>query len=431
MATTPAAEGLTLQSVVTCPHCWKNFQPEESLWIAEHPDVIGDVKLGASHAKRFLPSRFTVEGDALDEAGYRSSRLACPECHLEVPRALYQIPPLFFSILGAPACGKSYFLASMTWKMRQMLPSKFALSMNDADAMANARLHEYEEKQFLNPDPESLVALEKTETQGDLYDTVNMGDHSLVLPRPFMFTLQPLSKHFNYKSSKRVSRVMCLYDNAGESFLPGADTATSPVTRHLALSKCLFFLFDPTQDPRFRRACQGKSADPQMAARSSRLTREGSVRQDTILLEAINRVRRHAGLREDDLHQRPLTIVVTKWDSWEKLIPALSHEDPYIDDPKLGTRSLDGKRLERASRKVGDMLRELTPEIVAGAEGFAKDLTFLPVSAIGRSPEVDPVSGALGVRPKDMDPYWVEVPVLHAISRWSKGLVPTIHAAKS
>ncbi len=167
-----------------------------------------------------------------------------------------------------------------------------------------------------------------------------------------------------------------------------------------------------------------------MAPRSSRLTREASVRQDTILLEAINRVRRHAGLREDDLHQRPLTIVVTKWDSWEKLIPGLTHEDPYIDDPKLG-RSLDGKRIERVSRKVGDMLRELTPEIVAGAEGFAKDLTFLPVSAIGRSPELDPVSGALGVRPKDMDPYWVEVPVLHAISRWSKGLVPTVEATKS
>ena len=51
--------------------------------------------------------------------------------------------------------------------------------------------------------------------------------------------------------------------------------------------------------------------------------------------------------------------------------------------------------------------------------------------SIGRSPELDPVSGALGVRPKDMDPYWVEVPVLHAISRWSKGLVSTVEATKS
>ncbi len=48
-------------------------------------------------------------------------------------------------------------------------------------------------------------------------------------------------------------------------------------------------------------------------------SREANIRQDTILLEAINRVRRHGGLREDDLHQRPLTIVVTKWDSWKGL----------------------------------------------------------------------------------------------------------------
>ncbi len=141
-----------------------------------------------------------------------------------------------------------------------------------------------------------------------------MGDHSIQLPRPFMFTMQPLSKHLHYQNAKRISRVLCLYDNDNaREFLPGQDTATNPVTRHLALSRCLFFLFDPTQDPRFRRACQGKSEDPQMMLRNSRLSREANIRQDTILLEAINRVRRHGGLREDDLHQRPLTIVVTKW----------------------------------------------------------------------------------------------------------------------
>ncbi len=60
---------------------------------------------------------------------------------------------------------------------------------------------------------------------------------------------------------------------------------------------------------------------------------------------------------------------------------------------------------------------------MAAAEGFAKDLTFLPVSAIGGSPEVDPETQSLGVRPKDVKPYWVEVPMLHALSRRSGGLV--------
>ncbi len=414
---------LTIQSRITCPHCWGEFAPEDSLWIAEHPDLIGDKRLGSNHAVRFLPSRFTADGDALDPEGQRSSRLACPECHLEVARPLYQIAPVFFSILGAPACGKSYFLASMTWQLRQMLPNKFCIAMTDTDPVSNARLHEYEEQQFLNPNPDSLVAIAKTQAQGDLYDEVNMGTHTVQYPRPFLFNLQPLPTHPHHSRSRTVSRVMCLYDNAGESFLPGQDTASSPVTRHLALSRCLFFLFDPTQDARFRRACEGKSKDPQMLPRTERLSRENSVRQDTILLEAIQRVRRHAGLREDELHQRPMIIVVTKWDSWRELMPEIAPDPPYMSVPNLGPQIVDMKKIEKASRATGTLLRKYTPEIVAAAEGFAKHLIFLPVSATGRAPEINPETGGFGIRPREMAPYWVEVPMLVALSRWCAGLV--------
>jgi hypothetical protein len=344
---------------------------------------------------------------------------------LEVARQLYQIPPLFFSILGAPACGKSYFLSSMTWNLRQLLPNQFSLAMNDTDAVTNARLHEYEEQQFLNPNPDQLVSIAKTEMQGDLYDNVNMGDHSVTLPRPFLFTLQPLTSHPQFSNIKRVSRVVCLYDNAGESFLPGQDTSSSPVTRHLALSKCLFFLFDPTQDPRFRRACEGKSDDPQMKPRSERLAREATVRQDTILLEAISRVRRHAGLRDDELHQRPLIIVVTKWDAWKQLLPELDSSPPFKEVRRdTGPLAcLDIARIQNVSHKLGALLRKLTPEVVAAAEGFSRELTFIPVSATGRPPEVDAKTGSLGVRPRDIAPYWVEIPLLHALHRWSPGLI--------
>jgi hypothetical protein len=417
---------LSIQARVTCPHCWHEYLPEESLWISQHPDLIGDARLGPEHAIRFLPSRFTADGEAIDPEGQRTTRLACPLCHLEVARPLYQIPPMFFSILGAPASGKSYYLTSMAWQMRQVLPSKFSVAMIDTDAELNARLHDYEEIQFLNPNPDELVAIAKTQVQGDLYDTVNMGTHTVQYPRPFLFNLQPLSNHPNYSKSRSVSKVMCLYDNAGESFLPGQDTTSSPVTRHLARSKCLFFLFDPTQDPRFRQACQGKSADPQMLPRASRLARENSVRQDTILLEAIQRVRRHAGLREDQLHQRPLVIVVTKWDSWEALLPGVSREDPFIYRDNLGNHALDGARIEATSQQLAKLLRTLTPEIVAAAEGFAAELIFIPVSATGRAPEVDEATGSLGVRPRDIAPYWVEVPMLYALSRWSPGLVATV-----
>ena len=423
MTQSPPSAELTLQAKVTCPHCWHAYIPEESLWVSEHPDLIGDAKLGFEHAKRFLPSRFSVEGDALDEQGHKSTRMACPHCHLEVPRPLYQLSNIFFSILGAPACGKSYFLASLTWGLRQNLPTRFRVSMNDADASSNARLHQYEEMQFLSGDPDKPVALEKTEEQGDLYDVVNMGDHSVTLPRPFMFTLQPTRKHPSYQHSQTVSKVISLYDNAGESFLPGADKSTSPVTRHLALSKALFFCFDPTQDPRFRKACEGKSDDPQMVPRAERLERENSVRQDTILVEATQRVRRHAGLREDQLHKQPLIVVVTKWDSWHKLLPDLSHKEPYKRISGQPIQAINVEKILKASQQVESLLEKLCPEIVATAIGFAEEVFFIPISATGRGPEVDPETGALGIRPRDIKPWWVEIPLLLGFHRSTRGLV--------
>ena len=398
------------------------------MWVAEHPDLLGDPKLGFDHSKRFLPSRFTVRGDAIDEMGEPATRMACPRCHLQVPRSLYQVPSLFFSILGAPACGKSYFLASMTWKLRQILPRKFGVSLNDADAEINGRIHEYEELHFMNPDPDTPVAIAKTEEQGDLYDTVDMGKHSVTLPRPFMFNLQPLATHPSFRRQQTASRVVCLYDNAGESFFPGADTTMSPVTRHLAYSKCLFFCFDPTQDPRFRQACEGKTEDPQMVRRASRLDRETSVRQDTILLEAIQRVRRHAGLRDDEIQDRPLVIIVTKWDAWKSLLPDLSHEEPYVPIPDTKICALDRKRVLRTSELVGDMLAEMCPEVVAAAQGFSTNIMFVPVSATGMAPELDGESGSLGIRPRDMNPYWAEVPMMMALANWAGNLVGAVES---
>ena len=318
----PSQLVLPIRSSVTCPHCWNEFPPERALWIAQHPDLVGDTRLGADQPQRFLPTRFDVQGAAIDSRGFACHGLACPKCHLAVPRPMFEMRPLFVSILGSPSSGKSYFLASMTWRLRSGLPRYFSVGFNDADPALNHRLQEYESLQFLNPNQEALVKIAKTEVQGDLYDEVSFGDQNVSYPRPFVFSLLPLDGHPNLQSAANTARTLCVYDNAGESFLPGEDTASSPVTRHLALSRVLMFLFDPTQDMRYRRICSGKTSDPQMMERSERLQREGAVRQETILSEAAQRVRRYAGLAQSQKHDRPLIVVVTKFDSWKHLLPA-------------------------------------------------------------------------------------------------------------
>lgn len=106
---------IKMRSRITCPHCWHAFAPEDSFWVSLHPELLGDARLGDDAQQRFLPSRFNAAGNAIDPRGMVCQEMACPQCHLVIPRTCYEMSPLFVSIMGNPSCGKSYFLASMTW----------------------------------------------------------------------------------------------------------------------------------------------------------------------------------------------------------------------------------------------------------------------------------------------------------------------------
>ena len=85
----------------------------------------------------------------------------------------------------------------------------------------------------------------------------------------------------------------------------------------------------------------------------------------------------------------------------------------------------DAARRDRGGvAEVARVSWKLCPEIVSAAESFAEQVIYIPVSATADSPEVDPKSGLFGIRPRDIDPMWAEVPLLYVLSRWLEGLVP-------
>ncbi len=296
---------------VTCLHCWHVFPPEQVLWVSEHIDLLGDPVLGRAQL-RFRPSRFTACGDGVDSRDMPCQLLACPRCHLTVPRSITETEPLFISIVGAPASGKSHFLAVMTWQLRRLLPARFGVTINDADTLTNHSLNEYESTLFLSSDGGRPVSIRKTELHGALYDQIQLGAHAISLPKPFVFTLRPGSPAEG--APDRRVRVICLYDNAGEHFRPGMDSASSPGTQHLARSGVILFLFDPTQHPGFRQLCRKVSQDPQLSAVVQ------NERQEVLLTEAASRVRRHTGLSTQERHDRPLLVVVSKADIWGPMV---------------------------------------------------------------------------------------------------------------
>lgn len=412
--------GVQLRPRVTCPHCWHVFPPDEILWVSAHPDLLGDSRLGHQAHQRFLPTRFAVDGRALDVKGEVCNNLACPRCHLSVPREFLEMDSLFVSIIGAPGSGKSYYLASMTWQIRKALFKYFSLGFSDADPTANQLLSDYREQLFLNPDESKPTTLPKTEMEGDLYQRVRFGDRDIWYPRPFVFSIQPTDNNPNKDKLDRLSKALCVYDNAGEHFLPGAERANQPGTRHLSLSQALLFLFDPTQHPTFRRACKSVSDDPQLDKFGA------SSLQDQVLMEAANRIRENARLAPNEKYSRPLIVVVTKYDTWRKLIkaPRLKTEH-VVRMSSSGMAALDMDKLRQLSNQVRAVLLEYADEMVAATEGFFSDVIYIPVSALGRRPEVVGDEGITGlaIRPKDIDPMWTEIPMLYVLNRVSQAMV--------
>lgn len=407
---------LKIKNRCRCPHCWKYFAPEDSLWVAAHHDLIGDERLGREAPLRFLPSRFNVDGKAIDRKGLICNEIACPNCHLQVPRSVLQIAPLFLSIAGTPSCGKSYFLASMTWQLRRTLPTSFHLVFADADALCNQILNDYEEQQYFNSDQEKIVKLAKTEEQGDLYSLVEYDNQTVTYPKPFLYTARPQTNHPQYRNEDRASRLICLYDNAGESFMAGKDTVVSAVTRHLSVADAWLFCFDPTQDPRFRADCVGFAKDVQIT--NAMVTS----RQELAFHEMVSRIRKHSNMNEMDRTDRPLIILCNKFDAWWNLLGKQRLPNPWKDE-KNSTARLDMDYVRRVSKATRKIIQKYSPELVSNAESFSRCCYFLPASATGTSPELDPRTNTLGIRPKNMNPMWCDVPMLVIMAHRSPELI--------
>ena len=94
--------GKHLVNKVTCPNCWHAFFPEESLFVAKHPDLIGDTVAGPNEYLRFLPERFAPGGEAIDPKGFETTEMACPRATCISPRRCWRCRPFSFRSSDRP-----------------------------------------------------------------------------------------------------------------------------------------------------------------------------------------------------------------------------------------------------------------------------------------------------------------------------------------
>ena len=384
-----------------CPYCRTVSNLEDVLSVSVSPGLLGDPVLGEGEQVRFLPSQFTGNGLALDSDGGVCTEIACPRCHMSLPRSLLDTPQMVMSVVGAAGAGKSVFLASSMWQCRQMLSRMFGVSFMDLDPVANRWINAYEEKLFFQEDDTTLQQIEKTDLQAsNVSRSVMLDGDRVLLPLPSFFQLHSLG------NSQPISLVV--YDSAGEHFRAGADTQASAVTLNMLNSDTLFFMFDPSADPRFR----------PLLDRGGGTAHNYAQRQDVLLAEMSARIRRHLGNRSEARLSKPLIFGVSKADLLRNRLP-LNMPIYAGDEPRK--YALDVGVLKEVSRRTEDLLNEIAPEVAATARDIASDVWFVPVSALGHNPMRE------GVRPCDIKPVWTELPVVFTLAK--RGLVPVVNGS--
>jgi hypothetical protein len=404
-----SSESGALLEEIVCPHCWHRFPPEQMHFIAVSPTLAFDHRLGVGEYRRFLPSQFTVQGDAIDPAGGVCTETACPECHLKVPRVMATRRTLALSVFGSPSSSKSYLLTSMTNQVEQ-LSDKFRLAFDDADSEANVIVRDYQSQLFRAPTPDTKVRLLKTDLEGDWYTRVSFGKRSKLLPKPFLFKVDAMRGHPAHHASSAVGRILRIYDNAGESFEPGMEKEESPVTRHMAQADGLLFVFDPTQENSFRDACRSRSDDPQW--RDSRMSQ-----QQTLFSEAMRRIQRFAGSSDTEPVRKPLIVVIAKYDSWSFLAETEQLPTPW----RLKSGGQDGEErlafdlecVRRVSRDFRALLAKHAAPMLARIETTCtpENTLFVPASSTGCSPSGKDDQGYYHLA-GNIKPIWSEVPLL-------------------
>lgn len=361
---TAAAPTVTRQSVVYCPFCHEAFSPKQTPAIAVHPQLQGDTILGDQAMKRFIPTHYTPEGYVLDELGAECHEFACPHCH-------YKLPPFFeksehhrVAVLGAPASGKAYYLASLVHQLERELPRNFGIPFRDADPEQNTALNNMRVRVFYSNTPEEFREGRDFLT-GKLHSKVWRRNAYENLPRPFIYSL----------NKERHAHTLVFY-NGTTVCGQGSQDVLKFDKEALKHVNAVFYLFDPTQDPSFREVIEDMNPGIEFAMPASHC------RQSVLLADIEMHLRKTLGLPLEGKIDIPISFILTKSDLWLGLLGP----EPLLPTVRNGRLKLHN--IQANSARMRDLLFRIAPEICSNAESISDNICYFAVSSFGTEPEV-------------------------------------------
>ncbi len=394
------------QQAYRCPTCWELFSSSEALAIASHPDLCGDDYVGEDAQLRFIPGQLNAQGLPLDAMGVPCTEFACPLCHHKLPPFFDLTRQHIFSLVGVPAAGKTYYLASLIHELSMQLPRDFNIPFRAAAPLANATLSAMSSRLFTAQTPQEAY-IGKTRLEGSLYQNVRRHGHEVSMPRPFIYNLNQASKTYS----------IVLFDNAGESFEPGRSGEEHPGAEHLAVASSLLYLFDPTTNPGFRNLLQD-NADPQL-----RRALHPAGRQGRLLAETEMRLRTRLNMPPGKKLKTPFALIIGKCDIWQHLLGP----EPLL--PLVRNGLFFPQHVEANSARLRQLLFSICPYICTNAEAISSQVRYFAASSLGTSPIefTDERTGQSLIGPASgtTKPLHVTDAMLWALNQVEPDLLPT------
>jgi len=405
---------------ITCPFCWRSFNLEDLKFIAQHNDLDGDLVLGYGFKKRFIPNRFTPDGNAIDIGGVVCEKRACPICHNHLVNSYFEFEPMFLSLVGAPNSGKSVFLPCMLKYLKERLRADFSIGFVDADGEQNSWISAYENNIFnlgILPEKTSLSV------GASSYHEVKINGMNVLLTNPAIFALRDERAQRDF-FTKEINKILVMHDNAGEHYLPGQDSAETPGTRHLKHSEAIMFVFDPTANSGFGKTF---SSDDNFTANMA-----GWQPQAQIFTNAMQTIKRHNKNNTQSKYKRPVIVMISKADALGDIFSDVMHKRPFFTRNYINV--LDIRLLLETSYMIREMLCINSQEVVNTIETEADDVIYIPISSIGQTPFFETIKATENYNSTDetthqkisekrikkvdiskLSPLWVDVPLLYVL----------------
>lgn len=372
------------QRTFLCPCCIRTSRIAEAQFQCTNPRC--KERFPLSRARGVKRDARGLPVSARCSCGQTTHEIVCPKCRRPLPASTLRGKDLIISIVGSCDTGKTHFAAVLINELIGRIIPAFGGSFEGFKDTTERYTRTYKEPLY-----KFGTCFERTRSAAETRGRPE--EENL----PLIYTLKLPVKGPLGLGKKVQMFTLVFFDSAGED-LQSSEENMRRLNRYICMSKGVVFLLDPLKIPAVR----------------ARLD-EGEVRRashgdwyqpDDILVRVSNLIRREQGVQDSEKIQVPVSVVFSKFDMVEPLIPrGCTVLEP---SPHCGEGAFDLSDWHNVNTEVQGLLRTWEAEsFLRQLEMNYKNYSCFAVSALGL--HNNPDAGGRISRPH---PHRIEDPLL-------------------